>query len=70
MRDIVAELKAEKAELVSKHSRLDAFTYTDKFRSLGSDYRRALITQYSAMATYISALDERISLHEAGGSEE
>jgi hypothetical protein len=53
-------MKAEKAELEKRITKLLAFIEGDKFKSLEPDDRRLLMMQYCGMETYLTSLAGRL----------
>jgi hypothetical protein len=58
-------MKAEKAELKGRITKLFAFIEGDKFKSLEPDERRLLMMQYCGMETYLTSLAARLLREDA-----
>ena len=59
--DYVKKLGIEHNELVSKYTRLVAFTNTSTFNNLCEDRKQRLLIQSDIMKAYIAILQERIN---------
>lgn len=56
----IERMKAEKAELTTRISKLLAFMESDKFNELDSADKKLLRQQYAGMETYLTALKARL----------
>jgi len=60
MSDFKTRLQAEQSELQEKLEKLNSFIATENFSKIDDVQQALLKTQYQAMTTYLTCLDERL----------